>query len=171
MAWLGEHRAFVVEEFIKNGGSVTSTQRAFWIRFELCRRDSVPDAKTIRLWVSNFRQTGSAPERKPTGRPRTAITPENVARVRTSIQQSPKRSAVKHAAALGLSERSLSSFLLMKPTSTCVELLTNRISATGLQKILWNSTKNHYTVQKSQFGAPLRNLVCGDRTFLKKDKQ
>ena len=107
MAWHGEHRSFVVEEFIKNGGSVISTQRAFRIRFELGRRDSVPDAKTIKLWVSNFRQTGSALKRKPTGRPRTAITPENVARVRTSIQQSPKRSAVKHAAALGLSERSL----------------------------------------------------------------
>ena len=25
MAWLGEHRAFVVEEFIRNGGSVITT--------------------------------------------------------------------------------------------------------------------------------------------------
>jgi hypothetical protein len=29
MAWSGEHRAFVVEQFIQNGGSPTMTQRAF----------------------------------------------------------------------------------------------------------------------------------------------
>ena len=52
MAWLGEHRAFIVEEFIKNGGSPVATQRAF--RFALGRRDK----KTIYRWVSNFRQTG-----------------------------------------------------------------------------------------------------------------
>lgn len=107
MAWLGEHRAFVVEEFISNGGSVIATQRAFRIRFQLGRHDCVPDRKTIQLWVCNFRQTGSALKRKPTGRPRTATTPENVARVRESVQQSPRRSALKHSAALGLSERSV----------------------------------------------------------------
>jgi len=32
MAWLGEYRAFIVEEFIKNGGSPVATQRAFRIR-------------------------------------------------------------------------------------------------------------------------------------------
>jgi len=58
MAWLGEHRAFIVEEFIKNGGSPVATQRAFSIRFALGRREAVPDKKTIYLWVSNFRQTG-----------------------------------------------------------------------------------------------------------------
>jgi len=28
MAWSGEHRAFVVEEFINNGGTPITTQRA-----------------------------------------------------------------------------------------------------------------------------------------------
>ena len=60
MAWSGEHRAFIVEEFIKNGGSPVATQRAFRIRFALGRRETVPDKKTIYRWVSNFRQTGSA---------------------------------------------------------------------------------------------------------------
>ena len=33
MAWSGEHRAFIVEEFIRNGvGSLVATQRAFCIR-------------------------------------------------------------------------------------------------------------------------------------------
>jgi len=58
MAWLGEHRAFIVEEFIKSGGSLVATQRAFRIRFALGRRESFPDKKMIYRWVSNFRQTG-----------------------------------------------------------------------------------------------------------------
>ena len=60
--WLEEHRAFIVEEFIKNGGSPVTTQRAFRIRFALGRREVVPDKKTIYLWVSNFRQTGQTLE-------------------------------------------------------------------------------------------------------------
>jgi len=58
MAWLGEHRAIIVKEFLKNGGSPVATQRAFRIRFALGRREAVPDKKTIYRWVSNFRQTG-----------------------------------------------------------------------------------------------------------------
>jgi hypothetical protein len=39
--WSGEHRAFVVEEFIQNGGSPIMMQRAFRIPFTLCRRDPI----------------------------------------------------------------------------------------------------------------------------------
>jgi len=56
--WFGEHRAFIVEEFIKNGGSPVATQRAFCIRFALGRWEAVPDKKMIYRWVSKFRQTG-----------------------------------------------------------------------------------------------------------------
>jgi len=35
MARLGEHRAFIAEEFIKNGGSPVATQRAIRIRLRL----------------------------------------------------------------------------------------------------------------------------------------
>jgi len=35
MVWLEEQRAFIFEEFIKNGGSPVETQRAFRIRFAL----------------------------------------------------------------------------------------------------------------------------------------
>jgi len=62
MAWLGEHRAFIVQEFIKNGEWPVATQRAFLIRFALGRREAVPDKKTIYHWVSNFRQTGQTLE-------------------------------------------------------------------------------------------------------------
>jgi len=67
----------------------------------------VPDRKTILLWISNLQATGFTLKRKSPGRPRTVRTPENVKAVRASIQQSPKRSAHKHAMALGISSRSL----------------------------------------------------------------
>jgi hypothetical protein len=56
MAWSGDHRAFVVEEYIRNGRSVITTQRAFRIRFEFGRHDPVPVRKTIHVWVSNLEQ-------------------------------------------------------------------------------------------------------------------
>ena len=43
MACSGEHQAFIVEDFIRNGGSPVATQRAFHIRFMLGRREPVPD--------------------------------------------------------------------------------------------------------------------------------
>ena len=51
MAWLGKHRAFIVEEFIRNGGSPVATQRAYRIRFALGRWEAVPDKKRIYRWV------------------------------------------------------------------------------------------------------------------------
>jgi len=62
MAWLGEYRAFIVDEFIKNGGLPVATQRAFRIRIALGRREAVSDKKMIYRWVSHFRQTGQTLE-------------------------------------------------------------------------------------------------------------
>jgi len=83
MAWLGEHRAFIVDEFIKNGGSPVTTQRAFRIRFALGRREAVPDKKTICLWVSNFRQTEQTLEalKEAIRQEVAAITPEMIRKV------------------------------------------------------------------------------------------
>jgi len=113
MAWSGEHQAFVVEEFIKNGGLPVATQRAFRIRFVPGRRDTVPDSKMIYRWVSNFTQTGSALKQTSPGRPRSATGPENVAVIRASILKSPQRSARKHVAALRLSDRSVRRMVLI----------------------------------------------------------
>jgi hypothetical protein len=111
MAWSSDHRAFVIDELIENGGSPIMTQRAFRIRFALSRLDTVPDKRTIHNWVSNFGQTGSALKGKSTGRHRIATGRETVAPVRASIEQSPRRSARKHADALWLSDRSARRFL------------------------------------------------------------
>ncbi|CAK9820222.1 hypothetical protein ANTPLA_LOCUS10503 [Anthophora plagiata] len=107
MPWSGEHRGFVVEAFFKNGESVIATQREFRTRFGLRANENVPDRKTILLWVRRVRATGSALKRKPPGRPKNVRTSENIAAVRASIEQSPARSARKHAKALGISERTV----------------------------------------------------------------
>jgi len=107
MGWTGEHRGFVVEMFFKNNESVIATQRAFHRHFRLSRRASIPDRKTILLWVSNMRATGSTLKRKPPGRPGSVRTPENVQRVRSSIKPSPRHSTRKHTTALGISARSV----------------------------------------------------------------
>ena len=47
--------------------------------------------------------TGSALKKKPTGRPRSARTPQNIEAVRVSVSRSPRRSVRKLAAAVKLS--------------------------------------------------------------------
>jgi len=83
MVWLGEHRAFIVEEFIKNGRSPVVTQRAVHIHFALGRREAVPDKKTTYRWVSNFRRTGQTLEalKEAIRHEVAAITPEMVLKV------------------------------------------------------------------------------------------
>ena len=54
-----------------------------------------------------MRATGSTLKQKPPGGPWSVRTPENVQTVRSSIEQSPRRSARKHAAALGISDQSV----------------------------------------------------------------
>ena len=89
MAWLGEHRAFIVEEFRKNGGSPVATQRAFCIRFALGRREAVPDKKTIYRWVSNFKQTGQTLEalKEAIRQEVAAITPEMVLKIMDNYRE------------------------------------------------------------------------------------
>ncbi|GFW16003.1 DUF4817 domain-containing protein [Trichonephila clavipes] len=59
--------------------------------------------KTIHVWLENFRATCSALKKKP----RIVTAPINVAPARASIEQSPKHSALLHAAALGFSNWSV----------------------------------------------------------------
>ena len=89
MAWLGEHRDFIVEEFIKNGGLPVATQRAFRIRFTLGRQEAVPDKKTIYRWVSNFRQTGQTLEalKEAIVQEVAAITPEMILNVMDNYRE------------------------------------------------------------------------------------
>lgn len=172
MPWSGEHRGYVIESFFKNSESVTATQRAFRTRFLLRPNAPVPDRKTILKWVQNLRATGSALPRKPLGRPRSVRTPENIAVVRASVEQSPSRSARKHAAALRMSDRSVRRILhaelhfhpykimvthelnerdFQRRRSSCQEIL----QAVLPEGIVWSSDEAHFhlsgTVNKQNF--------------------
>lgn len=103
MLWSREQRAFAVECYFSNNRSIVATQRAFRARFGIPSHRLVPGRNSILSWVTSFRECGSVAKLRP-GHPRTARTPENVDRVRQSILRSPRRSARKHAAALGLSD-------------------------------------------------------------------
>ena len=74
-----EHSAFIMETFVKTHESVTATQQAFCLHFNLSRHDPVPAQNMILLRITNIGATGSALKRKSTGRPCTARTTENVA--------------------------------------------------------------------------------------------
>ncbi|CAK1578615.1 unnamed protein product [Parnassius mnemosyne] len=106
MRWNSEERAFAVEAYFSRGCSVIATQRAFRNRFNLAPSAPVPDRKSIVMWVTTFRQTASVTKRR-TGVPRPIRSPENIEAVRASMLRSPRRSARKHASALGLSSRSV----------------------------------------------------------------
>jgi transposase len=172
MPWSGEHRGFVVEAFFKHGESVTATQRAFRTRFGLRANASVPDRKTILLWVQRVRATGSALKREPPGRPKNVRTPENIATVRALIELSPTRSARKHASALRISERTVRRILHtdlhlhpykimigqeLSPAdwgrhTDCCNGILAAVPPTG---ILWSSDEAHFhlsgTVNKQNF--------------------
>lgn len=172
MPWSGEQRGFVIEAFFKNAESVIATQRAFRTRFSLNPNESVPDRKTILNWVKNLRATGSAMPKKPFGRPKSVRTPENIAAVRTSIEQSPSRSARKHASALGISDRTVRRILHcdlklhpykimvtqeLSPTDwgkrkDCCNAILTVVPPNG---IVWSSDEAHFhisgTVNKQNF--------------------
>jgi hypothetical protein len=64
MRWSNEQRAFAVEAYFSNGGSVVSTERAFRNHFNIAPLGPVPDRKSILLWVTTFRETGSVQKRR-----------------------------------------------------------------------------------------------------------
>lgn len=113
MVWTGEHRGFAVRAYFENNKSVIATQRAFRRRFNIPRNNAVPQANTIRSWVRQLEATGSTLRRDTHGRRRSIRTPENAERVRAAFIQSPRRSARRHAVALGISSRSLRRILHM----------------------------------------------------------
>lgn len=106
MHWTKQQRAFACEAYFSNGRSIIATQRAFRTQFNIHPTGPVPGRQSIVSWVNTFRESGSVAKTGAGGH-QTARTPENVERVRESFVRSPRRSARKHAAALGLSDRTV----------------------------------------------------------------
>ena len=92
MRWSKEERAFAVEVYFSNGRSIIATRRAFRTRFNIRIGIPLPGWQSIVLWVNTFRVSGNVKEKHK--RP--------AKNVRT-----PRRSARKHAAALGISDRTV----------------------------------------------------------------
>ena len=106
MRWNSEERAFAVEAYFLSGCSVIVTQLSFRNRFNFPILAPVLDRKSIVTWVTTLRQTASATRRR-TGVPRPIRSRENIEAVRALMLRSPRRSARKHASALGLSNHSV----------------------------------------------------------------
>jgi len=75
-------------------------------RLGLPPRAIVPDGRSILKRVEDFREHGNVATKTLTRRP-SVVTPENVERVRVSVEESPRRSTRRRARALGISRRSL----------------------------------------------------------------
>ena len=87
--WGIRERVCTAELFIRTG-SITETQRGF--RRERNQQEA-PSPNAIRRWVRQWREEGSVTCKKPSGRPSSVRTPENIARVLASVSRSPRRSA------------------------------------------------------------------------------
>jgi hypothetical protein len=85
-----------------------AAQRVFRRHFDIGRNWKVPTCQTILNWVTQFRTTTSIVNKKPSGRPQTVRTLENVRRVSHAFQRSPQRSARCHSVALHLSLKNVS---------------------------------------------------------------
>ena len=111
LPWSLEHRVFAYDAYVKNGESVTETQRLFKRRFNIGRHGNVPSRNSILRWVNALRTTGSLLKAKPPGPVRSARTSENVDRVREAITRSPRRSARRHSTELGISQSTMQRIL------------------------------------------------------------
>ena len=85
LPWNLEHRVFAYDNYVKNGESVTETQRLFKRRFNIDCHGNVASRNSILRWVNALRATGLLLITKPPGPARSARTPENVDRVREAI--------------------------------------------------------------------------------------
>ena len=100
--WNGQQHAFAIKMFYKNNDSLEGAQE-FRRFFNLGRQVRVPSKQAIKTWIKNFEETGSALKKKPTGRPRSARTPQNIEAVGVSVLRSTRRSVRKLAAVVRLS--------------------------------------------------------------------
>ena len=111
LLWSLEHRVFAYDTYVKNGESVTETQRLFKRRFNIGRHSNVPSRNSILRWVNGLRTTGLLLKTKPPSPARTARTPGHVDRVREAIARSPRCSARRHSAELGISQSTVQRIL------------------------------------------------------------
>jgi transposase len=102
-----DYCVFVFETFIQMGSSVVLMQHRFHTHFNVGRHGAIPSRNIILKWVKNFRTTGSVRPGTAWGGDQTKRTQENIKRVRQAVETSSCWSAVWHAHALQMSDRSV----------------------------------------------------------------
>lgn len=100
--WTGEQRAFAVEAYFKANDSCATARRRFCSHYNIRRLSDGPSENLIRLWVRRFRETGTAANNPRPGPSRISRTNENIELVVNSLNNNPRQSVRKRAAALGL---------------------------------------------------------------------
>lgn len=101
--WLVPQRVFAVTAYIECK-SIVNVQRMFRREYNIERHGRIPSRNTILRWVEKWQTAGTICN-KFVGPSRTVRTAENIAMIRNAVQKSPTRSAVRQAAALGISSR------------------------------------------------------------------
>ena len=94
-SWTGAQCAFAVKSFYKND-SYVAARSEFRKKFGIHRNSKVPSAHVIKTWVKKFEETGSL-VKKEGGSVKTVRTAQNIDAVRSSFEQSPRWSAVRHS--------------------------------------------------------------------------
>ena len=95
MSWLGAQHGFLVESYLVNSSSYYHSIKLFRKEFRIGTKKPVPTLKTLKRWVKRLRDDGKTLKRSPPGRTASTRTPENIEKVRMSVQHSPMRSARK----------------------------------------------------------------------------
>lgn len=103
--WSKQQRSFAVKAFYQSG-SYAAAQRRFRTNFQINRNKPVPSVNSIKLWVTNFEAIGETRSRRG-GSARSVRTPANIDRVRVAVERSPRRSARRQSAALGMANTSV----------------------------------------------------------------
>lgn len=101
--WAIHMRVACVELFLRNN-SITETQRRFRYQFQ---HRNAPSRNTILQWVTKWRLTGSVRDEYRVPHRHSVTTPGNTERVIAAVTRSPRRSIVRQALALRLSDRSV----------------------------------------------------------------
>lgn len=102
--WKHEEISFIMEEFFKNGSSITGAQRSFRRHFG---KRAAPSRKVILRAVRNFRKTGNIKKRQSPGRPRTVRNEENIKIISATIAQDPQQSTRRLAQVVSLKRSSV----------------------------------------------------------------
>ena len=123
-----QHRSFAVESFIRNKESFVTTRREFRAHFNLPPRAALPSNRSISKFVENFRPKGNVTPKKLSTRVPSVVTPENVNRVRESVEQSPRPSTRRRSQAFGISRTSLRRILKKNYIVIPIRLCSSRNS-------------------------------------------